>query len=80
MSRLNRSTPIHSKNSEVRIIKWPLKMLYQPICRHAVNMMDPTTCFIETQTVLSACADLIANQVGLALVTEYPLPSKDMVD
>ena len=43
-------------------------------------MIDPTTGWIEIRTVLSAQADLVANQVELALLKRYPIPSKVIVD
>ena len=44
----------------------------------AFTMIDPATGLIEIRTVESARLDLVANQVELALLTRYPLPSKVM--
>ena len=46
----------------------------------AVTMIDLATGQIEIPTVLSARADLVANQVELAWSTHYPLPNKVIVD
>ena len=46
----------------------------------AVTMIDPATGWVEIRTVPSARADLVANQVELAWLTRYPLPSKVIVD
>ena len=43
-------------------------------------MIDPATGWVEIRTVPSARADLVANQVELAWLTRYPLPSKVIVD
>ena len=43
-------------------------------------MIDPATGWIEKRTVPSARADLVANQVELAWLTHYSLPSKVIVD
>ena len=39
-------------------------------------MIDPGTGWIQIHTVPSARADLVANQVELALLIHYPLPNK----
>ena len=46
----------------------------------AVTMIDPATGLIEIHTVLSAWADLVANQVELTWLTHYPLPNMVTVD
>ena len=46
----------------------------------AVTMIDPATGWVEIRAVPSARADLVANQVELAWLTRYPLPSKVIVD
>ena len=46
----------------------------------AVTMIDPATGWIEIRTVDSARADLVANQVELAWLTRYPLPTKVVLD
>ena len=46
----------------------------------AVTMIDPATGWIEIREVDSARADLVANQVELAWLTRYPLPSKVILD
>ena len=46
----------------------------------AVTMIDPATGWIEIRAVPSARADLVANQVELAWLTRYPLPTKVIVD
>ena len=46
----------------------------------AVTMIHPATGWIEIFTVPSARADLVFNQVELACLTYYPLPSKVVVD
>ena len=43
-------------------------------------MIDLATGWIEMHTVLSARADLVANQVELAWLTRYPTPHKVIVD
>ena len=43
-------------------------------------MIDPATGWVEIRAVPSARADLVANQVELAWLTRYPLPSKVIVD
>ena len=43
-------------------------------------MIDPAKGWIEICTILSACADLVSNQVELAWLNRYPLPSKVIVD
>ena len=47
---------------------------------NAVIMIDPSTGWIEIRAVSSAQADLVANQVELAWLTHYPLPTKVIVD
>ena len=42
----------------------------------AKAMVDPATNWIEIHYVPKASADLVAKQVGLALLTRYPLPTK----
>ena len=46
----------------------------------AVTMIDSATGWVEICAVPSARADLVANQVELAWLTRYPLPSKVIVD
>ena len=46
----------------------------------AVTMIDPATGWIEIFTLLSAQADLVANQAELAWLICYQLPSKVIVD
>ena len=43
-------------------------------------MIDPVTGWIEICAVPSARVDLVANQVELAWLTRYHLPSKVIVD
>ena len=42
----------------------------------AITMIDPVTGWIELHSVPEARANLVANQVELALLTRYPLPNK----
>ena len=46
----------------------------------AVNMINPATAKIKICIEQSAQADLVANQVELAQLAHYPLPSKVIVD
>ena len=46
----------------------------------AVTMIDLATGWIEIRTIPSALVDLVANQVELAWLTPYLLPSKVIVD
>ena len=46
----------------------------------AVTMIDPTTGWIEIRTVPSAQANLVSNQIEVAWLTRYQLPSKVIVD
>ena len=43
-------------------------------------MIDPATGWVEIRAVPSARADLVANQVELAWLTRYPLPTKVILD
>ena len=43
-------------------------------------MADPARSWIEIYILPSARADLLANQVELACITRYPLPSKVIVE
>ena len=43
-------------------------------------MTDPTTDWKEIYSVQEARADVVANQVELALLTRYPLPNKIIVE
>ena len=46
----------------------------------AVTMIDLATGWIEIRTVPPAQADLVVNQIDVAWLTRYPLPSKAIVD
>ena len=46
----------------------------------AITMIDPATGWVEIRAVPSARADLVANQVELAWLTRYPLPTKVVLD
>ena len=46
----------------------------------AVTMIYPVTGWIESCMVPSACVGLVSNQVELAWLTRYPLPSKVIVN
>ena len=46
----------------------------------AITMIDPATGCIEIRSMPEVRADLVANQVELALLTRYPLPNKITVD
>ena len=43
-------------------------------------MIDPVTGWVELRVVKSSRVDLVANQVELAWLTRYPLPSKVILD
>ena len=45
-----------------------------------VTMIDPATGWREICTVVSARANLVANQVELSWLTRYPLPNKVVMD
>ena len=47
-----------------------------PVYLQAVTMINPATFWREICTIPSVRVDLIANQVELAWLTRYPLPSK----
>ena len=50
------------------------------ICSHIVIRIDPATEWIEICAAPPARADLVSNQVELAWLTRYQLPSKVIVD
>ena len=46
----------------------------------AITIIDPAMGWIEMCTIPLARADLVSNQVELAWLTRFPLPSKVIVD
>ena len=56
-----------------RIYKLTTK-LGRSISLQTTTMIDPATGWIDTRTVWSAQADLVANQVELAWLTRYSSP------
>ena len=50
------------------------------VCLQAVKMIDPAKSWIEIRTVPSAQIEPVSNQVELAQLTDYPLPSTVIED
>ena len=68
---------IPNKGGRLYIIKG---QKYKDVYLQVITMIDPVTGWIETQSVLVTRADLVANQVELALLMKYPLPNKITLD
>ena len=46
----------------------------------AIAMIDPATGWIEIHSVLEFRADLVANHIGLAWLSRYPIPHNITID